>query len=87
MKDAPNSQTDVNGFAVIRKYEPTRIERELLAQVFEVLSHGRGHRSDELNRLAVATLDGTSEVAVDAKLQRGLFPIEVAQRDSLEPAA
>jgi hypothetical protein len=27
------------GFAVIRSFAPTRIERELLAQVFEILQH------------------------------------------------
>lgn len=28
------------GFAVIRNYAPARIERELLAQVFDIVQHG-----------------------------------------------
>lgn len=33
-------------FAVIRSYQPIRIERELLAQVFELASHGASSQSD-----------------------------------------
>ena len=33
-------------FAVIRSFQPTRIERELLAQVFELASQGVNTQSD-----------------------------------------
>jgi len=39
-------RSDSSRLAVIRKYEPTRIERELLARVFDVVAHGvNSHRS------------------------------------------
>jgi hypothetical protein len=31
-------------FAVIRNYQPARIERELLAQVFEIVGRGSSHQ-------------------------------------------
>ena len=34
------------GFAVNRSYQPTRIERELLAQVFELAAHGATSQHD-----------------------------------------
>lgn len=34
------------GVAVVRSYQPTRIERELLAQVFELASHGVTSQND-----------------------------------------
>ena len=37
-------------FAVIRSFQPTRIERELLAQVFELASQGVNSRSDATGR-------------------------------------
>jgi hypothetical protein len=40
-----NDRKDVE-FAVIRSYQPTRIERELLAQVFELASQGVSSQSD-----------------------------------------
>jgi hypothetical protein len=36
---AAKSPNASNAFAVIRKFEPSRIERELLAQVFDVVTH------------------------------------------------
>lgn len=41
------SRRDGRGFAVVRVYEPSRIERELLGQVFEVVTHGAGCRVDD----------------------------------------
>lgn len=34
------------GFAVNRSYQPSRIERELLAQVFDLAAHGATSQSD-----------------------------------------
>ena len=33
-------------FAVIRNFQPARIERELLAQVFEIVGRGSSHQVD-----------------------------------------
>jgi len=38
MKTSPKSMRDSRCFAVIRNYEPCRIEHDLLAKVFEALS-------------------------------------------------
>lgn len=39
MVTAASRPSDSSEIAVIRQYKPTRIERELLAQVFELVSH------------------------------------------------
>ena len=44
MNTAADSHQDGNRSAVIRHYEPTRIERELLAQIFDLVE--RGGRKD-----------------------------------------
>jgi hypothetical protein len=38
------------GFAVIRNYAPARIERELLAQIFDIVQYGDPLRVASLNR-------------------------------------
>ena len=86
MKDTPDSSADGKRFAVIRKYEPTRIEHELLAQVFEVIS-GRCLGCDELGQPAMSTTNDTPEVAVEATTERNLNRVDNTQRDALEPAA
>ena len=53
------------GFAVIRNYQPARIERELLAQVFEIVGRGTGDRfepSTNCPKPAVVTTDGLPEI-------------------------
>lgn len=40
MADNTNSQRTSAAFAINRSFQPTRIERELLAQVFELAVHG-----------------------------------------------
>ena len=87
MNTATDSQQNNNRFAVIRHYEPTRIERELLAQVFEIVSH-RSERDDRhVDQESAATIFCSSQVAVDGKPSHGLAPTGAANRDSLEPAA
>ena len=46
MRATSNNGRKRVAFAVIRCYQPTRIERELLAQVFELASHGVTSQSD-----------------------------------------
>lgn len=46
MHSSTNNERKRMKVAVTRCYHPTRIERELLAQVFELASHGLNHRSD-----------------------------------------
>ena len=87
MISVPVSQTDSKRFAVIRNFEPTRIERELLAQVFEVISHGPGHPDGDIDQIAASTISSRSQVATDARVERGLLSIDVSQRDSRESAA
>ena len=87
MSGAPHSQTDSNRFAVIRKFEPTRIERELLVQVFEVISQHRGHRGSELDHDGASVISGISQVTTDARVERDVLAVGVAPCDSLEPAA
>lgn len=40
MPEMPHRNIPSTQFAVIREYQPSRIERELLAQVFEVAERG-----------------------------------------------
>lgn len=40
MQATTNSSRKSESFAVVRSYQPTRIERELLAQVFELACYG-----------------------------------------------
>lgn len=46
MDTRTNRHTNSAPYAVIRCYLPTRIERELLAQVFDLVGRGRGPLSD-----------------------------------------
>jgi hypothetical protein len=46
MHSTTNNDRKRVGFAVIRSFQPTRIERELLAQVFELASQGVNSQSD-----------------------------------------
>jgi len=46
MHSTTNNDRKSVGFAVIRSYQPTRIERDLLAQVFELASQGANSQSD-----------------------------------------
>jgi hypothetical protein len=46
MQATTNDDRKHAGFAVNRSYQPTRIERELLAQVFELAAHGTTSQSD-----------------------------------------
>ena len=90
MKNAASSRTASNRFAVSRKYEPSRIEHELLAQVFEVISHQQTHCGDELDQATDGTIDGALQVGVEATARRGRrgpHLDEVAQCDAMEPAA
>ncbi len=87
MNSAADSQQDGNRFAVIRNYEPTRIERELLAQVFEIVSHRSQHDDRHVDQESAATILCSSQVAVDDKRPHGLAPAGAARRESLEPAA
>ena len=72
MNTAADSQQNGNRFAVIRHYEPTRIERELLAQVFEIVSHRPEHDDRHVDRESAATISCGSEAVVDAKPRRAL---------------
>ena len=87
MSGAPHFQADSNRFAVIRKFEPTRIERELLAQVFEVISQRRGHRGGEFDHDGASVSSGISQVATGTRVERDILAVGVAPCDSLEPAA
>ena len=87
MRTEADSQQDVNRFDVIRHYEPARIERELLAQVFEIVSHRPKHRDGHIDQESAATLMCNSLDAVDGKFPRGRAPKNAAGRESLEPAA
>lgn len=87
MKAAADSQKHANRFAVIRHYEPTRIERELLAQVFEIVSHWSGQDDGHVDQDSTAVISCGSQVAVDAKSSRGLASTDDACRKPLEPAA
>lgn len=46
------------GFAVIRNYAPARIERQLLAQVFDIVQHGDPLHMASLNH-SDSVLDST----------------------------
>lgn len=87
MKTTTDSKQDVDRFAVIRHYEPTRIERELLAQVFEIVSHRSKHDDGRVDQESSATLLCSAKVADDVRHPRGLAPADAARGESLEPAA
>lgn len=87
MKAAGVSHQHDNRFAVIRHYEPTRIERELLAQVFEIVSHWSEQVDSRVDQDSRAMISCGSQVAVDAKSTHGLASTGDASRESLEPAA
>lgn len=53
------------GFAVIRSYQPARIERELLAQVFDLAGHGATRQSDGIDGV-----QQRHDLATDATAQR-----------------
>jgi hypothetical protein len=60
MVAVPEYPGDTSARAVIRQFEPARIERELLAQVFEIVSHRPNSVGDspacaEATRSAAAT--------------------------------
>ena len=50
MDVAKNLLASNAGFAVHRSFAPTRIERELLAQVFEIVHHRATLRNADVNR-------------------------------------
>jgi hypothetical protein len=53
------------GFAVTRDYQPARIERELLSQVFEIVGRGTGDRfepSANCPKPAVMSTDGLPKI-------------------------
>jgi hypothetical protein len=87
METATDSQKDIDRFAVIRHYEPTRIERELLAQVFEIVSHRPEHDSGQVDHESAATILCSSQVADEGKSPRDHAPKDAARRESMEPAA
>ena len=82
MKKASNSQQDTGGYAVIRRFEPTRVEHELLAQVFEVLSHTR--EDDDAGRKADVAMQGPQNANEAQPLTEHASPCVVVE--SLEPA-
>ncbi len=87
MKNAANSEQGIDCFAVIRQYEPARIERELLAQVFEIVSRRSECEGEHVDQQSVSTHLYNSQVADDGQSpsRRGLG--NPARRESLEPAA
>jgi len=54
MDVAKNRQGKNAGFAVYRRFAPTRIERELLAQVFELVQHRTSLGDADANRSSSA---------------------------------
>jgi len=82
-----DQQKGIDRFAVIRNYEPTRIERELLAQVFEIVSHRSEHDAGLVAQESTATILFNFQVADEGKCPRGHAPKDTARRQSLEPAA
>ena len=67
---APRSR-DSKCIAVIRIYEPTRIERELLAQVFDLAERGLPPRSACLEGQLVP-VEQIADLSVDTLTQNGL---------------
>lgn len=86
METATDSHKNNDRFAVIRHFEPTRVERELLAQVFEIVRHRSEHEAGLVDEESAATILCSSQVADEGKSARGLAPKGTARRDSLEPA-
>ncbi len=86
MKNEADSRQDSNRNAVIRHYEPTRIERELLAQVFELASDQSGDEERVAEQASVSSPLCNFQAADDNRSRRGLVP-NAAGLKSLEPAA
>lgn len=75
---------DSSEIAVIRQFRPTRIERELLAQVFELVSH-RGS-TDRMSPAGAALFAGTLPV-VDHSPSGGGKPVAAPQPEQRERIA
>jgi len=87
MNTGPNRQREHDSFAVIRCYRPTRIERELLTQIFDIVQRSSvvdfTNTTLDRNR-GPAALKG--EASWLPREQRCSHPIEQQQRE-WEPAA
>lgn len=79
---------DSKPIAVIRSYHPIRIERELLAQVFDLAERGQsvGSRGAEGQSLAMDQID--SPRTIPSKQRSSIAPQDASQqRDELEAVA
>lgn len=72
---------DSSAIAVIRHFKPTRIERELLAQVFELVCH-RGS-ADRVSSEGAALFTGTLR-AVDHSLSGRVEQVPASQLEQWE---
>jgi hypothetical protein len=75
------------GFAVIRNYAPARIERELLAQVFDIVQQGELlHVASSNHSDSVFDLTSTAAIGDDAA-SKSQGQVRDDQRGALEAAA
>lgn len=84
MATPASRQGDSSGIAVIRHFKPTRIERELLAQVFELVS--RRESADRGGREGAALFTGSLRV-VDHSLNGCVKQVAASQPEQRERIA
>lgn len=81
---SPNQQRQHNGFAVTRCYRPTRIERELITQVFDIVQRSSAGDSSDVALDPMLVSEG--EASSLPSEQRCPGSLEQQPRE-LEPAA
>lgn len=78
MDTRTNRHTNSAPYAVIRCYLPTRIERELLAQVFDLVGRGRGPVNDPAyrghQRIALSSIEHSNVRRSGSVLDMGSQP-------------
>jgi hypothetical protein len=81
------SRDDRNELAVIRHFEPTRIERELLAQVFDIVSPRAIATVGRIERHEETTCKESTRQFVKGSLSCGVEQVGNLRRDQRERAA
>ena len=87
MPTASKCKSDSKRFAVIRNYDPTRIERELLAQVFEVVCGRKKPCSRGLFKEDRTKANTVSGQTLESPLNVRDFPSDAIENIQQERAA
>jgi hypothetical protein len=87
MPTASQRRRDRQIRAVIRSYQPSRIERELLAQVYDLAQHGIQDRSADFGEQPTVVDRAADRLAVEPAQHQILVRYARPQVDELEAVA